>query len=87
MRFLVIIPTMFVAWLGLALLAMLPGAIQTAAIPRSDTPLPDGVAIVGVTTHLLIVRSDNARYVHDLYRAGVPFVLPARQKTCLDLQS
>lgn len=74
------------AWLGLALLAMLPGTITTAAVP-SDTKLPDGIAVIGTAPGMIIVRSDNPDYVRELYRAGASFVLPARQKTCLALQS
>ena len=74
------------AWLGLALLAMLPGTIPTAAVPIG-TKLPQNIAIIGKTKRLLIIRSDDPRYVQNLYAAGAMFVLPARQKTCLDLQT
>lgn len=87
MRAILIIPMVLAGWLGLALLAMLPGGIATAAIPKTGIELPVGVAIVGATSHLLIVKSDDPDYVRKLYDAGAPFVLPARQKTCLDLQS
>ena len=87
MRKLLIIPLMLCAWLGVALLAMLPGSIATAAIPKTGITLPADIAIVGATEHLLILRSENPNYVRQLYAAGAPFVLPARQKTCLDLQS
>ena len=87
MRKLWIIPLMLATWLGVALLAMLPGSIATAAIPKTGIELPKDIAIIGATQHLLILRSDDPGYVRKLYAAGAPFVLPARQKTCLDLQS
>ncbi len=87
MRKLWIIPLLVAGWLGTALLAMLPGGIATAAIPKTGIELPDDIAIIGATEHLLILRSDDPAYVRKLYAAGAPFVLPARKKTCLDLQS
>lgn len=80
-----IIGGVIAGWLGLALLSMLPGHIPTAAIPHG-TPLPSNVSVIGTTKHLLIVRSDDTNYVRALYASGAKFVLPARKKTCLDLQ-
>ena len=86
MRLLASLSLAAAGWLAIALIAMLPGAIATAAIPNARIELPEGVAIIGATEHLLILRSDDPAYVRKLYAAGAPFVLPARQKTCLDLQ-
>jgi hypothetical protein len=77
--------TLATAWIALALAAMLPGTIATAAVPLT-TKLPENVAIIGKTDLLLIIRSDDPNYVRDLYAMGALFVLPARQKTCLSLQ-
>lgn len=77
--------TMIVTWIGIALATMLTGSIATAAVPVS-TKLPDNIAIIGRTNHLLIVRSTDPNYVKSLYQSGAIFVLPARQKTCLALQ-
>lgn len=74
------------AWLGLAAAAMLPGTIETAMIPAATKSLPPGVAIIDRRGPLLIVQSDDAGYVRALYKAGAGFVLPARRKTCLNLQ-
>lgn len=85
MRKFCIIFTIFAAWLGLALIAMLPGTIATAAVPKG-TLLPPNVAIIGTAPGLLIIRSDDPNYVRALYRNGAKLVLPARRKTCLALQ-
>lgn len=77
---------MLLSWLAIAATTMVIGSIDTAAIPRTGIELPEGVAIVGITEHLLILRSDDPDYVRELYSAGAPFVLPARKKTCLDFQ-
>ncbi|MEM6406969.1 MAG: hypothetical protein AAF700_00985 [Pseudomonadota bacterium] len=74
------------SWLAIAAAAMLPGSIQTAMIPAS-TPLPKTVAILDRRGPLLIIQSDDPGYVRALYAAGAAFVLPARKKTCLDLQN
>lgn len=76
---------MFAAWVALALGAMLTGTIATAAVPKG-TPIPPDIAIIGTAPGLLILRSDDPGYVQALYRNGAAFVLPARKKTCLDLQ-
>ena len=73
-------------WIAIALLAMLPGKISTAAVPIG-TSLPVTVSVIGATNHLLIVRSDDPDFVSDLYASGALFVIPARQKTCLDWQA
>lgn len=76
---------MLVAWVTLALGAMLTGTIATAAVPNG-TRLPPDIAIIGTAPGLLIVRSDDPNYVWALYESGAAFVLPARKKTCLDFQ-
>lgn len=85
MRPLVIITTLACAWVLIALGAMLPGTIATAAVP-AGTRVPDGIAIIGTAPGLLILRSDDPGYVARLYEAGAAFVIPARRKTCLALQ-
>ncbi len=75
------------AWLSLALLAMLPGRIETALIPATTTSLPAGVAVIDRRGPFLIVQSDAPGYVRALYAAGAGFVLPAPKGTCLDLQN
>lgn len=79
------------AWLGLAAGAMLPGTIPTALIIAPNetllASLPADIAILDVRPGWIILRSDDPDYVRQLYRAGAHIVLPARQKTCLDLQS
>ena len=86
MRALLILTALTLGWIAVALLAMLPGSIQTAAIP-SNTTVPENIAIIGTAPGLLIVRGSDPNYVQRLYKAGATFVLPARQKTCLALQS
>jgi len=86
MRPLLIISAITAVWLATALTAMLTGTIATAAVPK-NTPLPDHVAIIGTAPGLLIIRSDDPNYVTNLYQNGAKFVLPARRKTCLALQS
>ncbi len=73
-------------WLCIALLTMVSGTIATAAVPKG-TILPKNVAIIDSSGPLLIIRSDDPDFVRELYRNGAPFVLPARKKTCLELQS
>ncbi|SHF36100.1 hypothetical protein SAMN05444273_105265 [Litoreibacter ascidiaceicola] len=85
MRPFLIICTLAVAWVALALGAMLTGTIATAAVPKG-TRIPANVAIIGTAPGLLILRSDDPDYVSKLYQAGAAFVLPARRKTCLELQ-
>lgn len=85
MRPFLIISTLAAAWLALALAAMLTGSIATAAVPKG-TRIPPDIAIIGTAPGLLILRSDDPDYVAKLYAAGAAFVLPARRKTCLDLQ-
>lgn len=86
MRPILIISAICTVWLTAALGAMLTGTIATAAIPKG-TPLPHDVAVIGTAPGVLIVRSDDPGYVGKLYAAGAAFVLPARRKTCLALQS
>ncbi|TDT73746.1 hypothetical protein BDE40_2521 [Litoreibacter halocynthiae] len=85
MRPFLIIVTLAVAWVALALGAMLTGTIETAAVPKG-TRIPANIAVIGTAPGLLILRSDDPGYVSKLYQAGATFVLPARRKTCLDLQ-
>lgn len=87
MRKLALIFALTATWIGTALLAMLPGTIATAAIPNADIELPASVSVIDVTDHLLILRSEDPAYVRQLYAAGAAFVIPARQKTCLDSQT
>ncbi|MEP5762442.1 MAG: hypothetical protein ABJ327_24625 [Litoreibacter sp.] len=85
MRSVAIIICILIGWLTVALGVMLPGRIDTAAVPMG-TEIPEGISIIGATGSLLILRSDAPDYVRALYAAGALFVLPARQKTCIDLQ-
>lgn len=85
MRPALIITSLGLVWFGLALVAMLPGSIQTAAVPIG-TMIPSGVAIIGRQSGFLILRSNDPKYVRELYAGGAWVVLPARQKSCLDLQ-
>ena len=73
-------------WLAIAAASMLPGQIKTAVVP-AQTSLPAGVAIIDRRGPLLVVQSDDPNYVRALYTNGAAFVLPARKKTCLNLQS
>ena len=86
MRPLIIICAMIAAWFTLALGAMLTGTIATAAVPKG-THIPANIAVIGTAPGLLILRSDDPDYVRALYKGGAKFVLPARKKTCLALQS
>ena len=85
MRPLAIISVLIIAWFTLAIGAMLTGQIATAAVPKG-TRIPANVAIIGTAPGLLILRSDDPSYVRKLYQNGAKLVLPARQKTCLNLQ-
>lgn len=85
MRHILIICTLVAAWFALALGAMLTGQIATAAVPKG-TPIPANVAVIGTAPGLLILRSDDPTYVRKLYQNGAKLVLPARKKTCLNLQ-
>ncbi|MCY4337106.1 MAG: hypothetical protein OXC60_20860 [Litoreibacter sp.] len=73
-------------WLTIAAAAMLPGSIQTAMVP-AGTQLPETVAILDHRGPLLIIHSEDPGYVRALYAGGAAFVLPARKKTCVDLQN
>ncbi|MEM7470318.1 MAG: hypothetical protein AAF340_03135 [Pseudomonadota bacterium] len=85
-RKLAILVAIVTGWLAIAAAAMVPGTIQTAMIPAT-TKIPENVAIIDQRGPLLIVTSTDPGYVRDLYAAGAGFVLPARKKTCLDLQN
>ena len=86
MRRLLILSTVLLAWLTLAATAMLPGSIQTAIIPVTTKPLPKNIAIIDRRGPLLIIYSEDPDYVTNLYKSGIKLVLPARKKTCLNLQ-
>ncbi len=75
------------AWLAIAAAAMWPGSINTAFIPATTQALPENVAVIGTKGPLLIVYSEDPDYVRNLYKSGVKLVLPARKKTCLNLQN
>jgi hypothetical protein len=87
MKRLLIPTTILTSWLTLAAAAMLPGSINTALIPATTQALPENIAIIGTRGPLLIIYSEDPNYVRNLYRSGVPLVLPARKKTCLNLQN
>ncbi len=87
MKHLLIPSAALLAWLTLAAAAMLPGSINTAFIPATTQALPENIAIIGTRGPLLIIYSEDPDYVRNLYRSGVPLVLPARKKTCLNLQN
>jgi len=78
--------TILASWLTLAAAAMLPGTINTALIPATTQTLPDNIAIIDRRGPLLIIYSEDPTYVRALYKSGVKLVLPARKKTCLNLQ-
>ena len=78
--------TLIATWLTIALAVMLTGKITTAAV-SIGTDLPENVAIIGKTKRLLIIRSDDPDFVRNLYNSGATFVLPARQKTCINWQT
>lgn len=84
-RHALILCTILIGWVGIAAAAMLPGSISTAMVP-AGTRLPDGVALIDRRGPLLVVQSNDSSYVRALYAHGAAFVLPARKKTCLDLQ-
>ena len=86
MKRLLILSTILASWLTLAAAAMLPGTINTALIPATQGPLPKNIAIIDRRGPLLIIYSEDPNYVTDLYKSGVKLVLPARKKTCLNLQ-
>jgi hypothetical protein len=77
---------MIFGWLGLTLLTMTTGSIATAAVPIGTT-IPKSIAIVGTSGPFIIVQSDDPQYVLKLYKSGAYFVIPARKKTCLNLQN
>jgi len=87
MRRLIILMTLLSAWLALAAAAMVPGTIRTAVIPASTLTIPPNVAIIGKRGPLLVIYSEDPNYVRALYKLGAKFVLPARKKTCLNLQN
>ncbi|WP_298295404.1 hypothetical protein [uncultured Litoreibacter sp.] len=87
MKHLLILSAALLAWLTIAAAAMVPGTINTAVIPATTRALPDNVAIIGTRGPLLVVYSEDPNYVRNLYKSGVRFVLPARKKTCLNLQN
>ena len=86
MKRLLILSTILASWLTLAAAAMLPGTINTALIPATQGPLPQNIAIIDRRGPLLIIYSEDPNYVTNLYKSGVKLVLPARKKTCLNLQ-
>lgn len=85
MQQVLIISSVCFGWLVLAIVAMLSGSIQTAAVPIG-TKIPPGIAILGKQSGFLILQSSDPNYVRALYANGALVVLPARQKSCLDLQ-
>ena len=79
-----------VGWLGLQLLVMYftdaaPGAV--VLFPSTDFvyQLPIDVAVVGVGTHWIALKSDAPNLGKSLYRAGGWVVLPAGLSGCLPL--
>lgn len=66
---------------------MLPGSINTAFIPAGSIKLPDTVALIDSAGPFWIIYSEDPNYVRALYKAGATLVLPARKKTCLNLQN
>lgn len=87
MKRLLILSTVLLAWLTLAAAAMLPGSINTAFIPATTLPLPANISILDRRGPLLVIYSEDPNYVRNLYKSGVKLVLPARKKTCLNLQA
>lgn len=77
-------------WVGVAAGTALIGPFDTMAVPLSRpgliSRLPDGVSITGARSGVLVLRGEGPGLARDLYRAGAIVVLPAREKTCLDLR-
>ncbi|MDA8746584.1 hypothetical protein N9M66_00045 [Litoreibacter sp.] len=82
-----VLPAALLAWLAIATAAMLPGSINTAFIPAGQMTLPENVALIDTSGPFWVVYSEDPAYVRNLYKAGAAWVLPARKKTCLNLQA
>ncbi len=49
--------------------------------------LPEDVAIMRWDAGTAVLYSDRPGFVADLYKAGIPLVMPARKSSCLDLSN
>ena len=85
----------FAAILGLwfcmaAGMTVVPGVTNSVLIflpPDSLAEnLPEDVAIMRWDEKLAVLYSERPGFVADLYKSGVPLVLPARKSGCLDLR-
>lgn len=77
-------------WLAVAGIAGAIGRFDTLIVPVSTADFPKqlskNVSIVGQSGPFLIFRGDPEKLAPDLRAAGARLILPARAKTCLDLQ-
>lgn len=78
-------------WFSLATgLTLVPGITNSVLIPFPQKAmagnLPEGVSILRWDYGMAVLYSERGGYVADLYKSGVPLVLPARKSGCIDLR-
>ena len=70
-------------------LTLVPGITNSVLIPFPQKALagnlPEDVSILRWDEGLAVLYSERRGYVADLYKSGVPLVLPARKSSCIDL--
>lgn len=79
-------------WIGLQLLIMrytdvAPGAVVLFPADSFLSNLPEGVAVVGIGSSWMSVKSDEPGLGKSLYAAGAWVVLPAGLPGCLSLST
>ena len=72
-----------------AVMTLIPGVTDSVRVflpPQALAEnLPEDVAIMRWDENSAVLYSDRPGFVADLYKSGVPLVLPARKSGCLDL--
>lgn len=88
--FVVTLTALLAGWLAVAAGAAGFGGLDTLIVPMGRDGfvgrLPDDVFVAGRAGPFLIFTGDGETLARDLRRAGALLILPARAKTCLDLQ-
>jgi hypothetical protein len=80
-----------VAWFAtMTVMTLYPGITKTVLIPFPQrflaSALPEDVAILRWDSQGAVLFSERPDFVLELYKSGVPFVLPYRKSGCVDLR-
>jgi hypothetical protein len=72
-----------------AAMTLIPGVTNSVLVflpsQALAEKLPEDVAIMRWDDNSAVLYSDRPGFVADLYKSGVPLVLPARKSGCIDL--